>query len=257
MKITLLGTGNTATVLGRKLKKAGHEICEVFGRNRAEAETLAHELQASVATSLEALTPNADIYMLAVSDDAIAGFAAEWKLKEKMLVHTAGAVPKQVLEVAGSRYGVFYPLQSLRKNIKTPPETPICIDAGDAETLNQLKSLAKTISAHVFKAGDEQRLKLHLAAVFVNNFVNHIYTQVQDYCRNENLDFSLLLPLIRETGERLDTLPPAQAQTGPAMRKDQHTIDKHLSLLQAHPELFELYLFFTRSIQQWHEENAG
>ncbi|MGV3529155.1 MAG: Rossmann-like and DUF2520 domain-containing protein [Flavisolibacter sp.] len=256
MKITLLGTGNTATVLGRKFKKAGHEICQVFGRNKAEAEALAHELQASVATSLQTVSPDADIYMLAVSDDGIAGFAAEWKLKEKMLVHTAGAVSKDVLKDASSRYGVFYPLQSLRKQIPTPPETPICIDAGDAETLNQLKNLANTISAQVFEAGDEQRLKLHLAAVFVNNFVNHIYTQLQDYCSNEKLDFSLLLPLIHETGERLGTLPPVQAQTGPAVRKDQQTIEKHLSLLQSHPELFELYRFFTQSIQQWHEESV-
>jgi predicted short-subunit dehydrogenase-like oxidoreductase (DUF2520 family) len=130
------------------------------------------------------------------------------------------------------------------------PETPILIDASDESTLMQLLGVAESISGTVVKADDEQRLKMHLAAVFCNNFVNHIYVLMQDYCRKEGLDFHLLLPLIQETANRLYDMDPMEAQTGPALRKDNSTIDKHLAILDNYPSLKLLYKSFTQSIQQ-------
>ena len=124
------------------------------------------------------------------------------------------------------------------------------IDAGDPKTLSMLDTLAHSISERVVEANDETRVKLHLAAVMVNNFTNHLYTLVERYCKEEDLDFYLLLPLIRETASRLENIPPSKSQTGPATRGDYTTIDKHIELLNKYPQLKKLYQLFTESISQ-------
>jgi predicted short-subunit dehydrogenase-like oxidoreductase (DUF2520 family) len=155
----------------------------------------------------------------------------------------------EVLQPA-AHYGVFYPLQSLRKETGRLPETPIIIDASDADTRHLLEQLGRSISPTVVTAGDDERRKLHLAAVFCNNFVNHLYALAESYCRQEGLDFRLLLPLIRETALRVETHLPSAVQTGPAARSDTPTLEAHLRLLDAHPRLREVYSVLTESIRK-------
>ncbi|HVE60875.1 MAG TPA: DUF2520 domain-containing protein [Chitinophagaceae bacterium] len=250
MDIIIIGTGNTATVLGRKLKAAGHIILQVFGRNAFAASELAYELDSESTNYWSVVSRDAEIYILAVSDIAIEEIIKELRLPEKTIVHTAASVSKNILKNSTSHFGVFYPLQSLKKENRYPPETPIIIDASDEQTLHVLENLANTISATVAQADDQERLKLHLAAVFCNNFVNHIYALMEDYCRKENLDFSLLIPLIRETTLRLTTISASSAQTGPAVRADKATIDKHLALLASYRHLKEIYDLMTKSIER-------
>ncbi len=249
MEIIIIGTGNTATVLGRKLKAAGHSILQVYGRNAAAASELAYELESESTNYWSVVNRDADIYILAVSDIAIEEMVKELRLPEKTIVHTAASVSKNILKGSTSHFGVFYPLQSLKKENRHSPEIPIIIDASDETTLHLLENLASTISTTVAEANDAQRLKLHLAAVFCNNFVNHLYALMEDYCHKENLDFNLLIPLIQETALRLATISPSSSQTGPATRADQTTIDKHLALLTSHQHLKELYEMMTKSIQ--------
>lgn len=250
MNIVIIGTGNTATVLGRKFRKAGHSIVQVFGRDNRAASELAYELGTESTNYWNVVNRTADLYILAVSDIAVEEIFRELHLSDKTVVHTAASVSKNVLKGDTEHYGVFYPLQSLKKGLGALPDIPIIIDASDAETLFMLEGLAYTISDKVVEAGDEQRLKLHLAAVVVNNFTNHLLVLVEEYCLTEGLDFSLLWPLIRETSSRLETLSPAKSQTGPAVRNDRPTIEKHLALLQHHPRLKKIYELFTESIRQ-------
>jgi len=249
MDIVLIGTGNTANVLGKKLKAAGHEIVQIFGRDAAAASELAYEIDTESTNYWSVVNRNADLYILAVSDISIEEVMRELNLPEKTIVHTAGAVSKEVLKGA-YHFGVFYPLQSLKKGSGYLPETPILIDANDQETLQELIQVAESISDTVVTADDEQRLKMHLAAVFCNNFVNHIYTLMEEFCRKEGLDFRLLIPLIEETTNRIKTMQPSDAQTGPAIRKDASTIEKHMALLHEYPSLKLLYQTMTQSIQQ-------
>jgi predicted short-subunit dehydrogenase-like oxidoreductase (DUF2520 family) len=251
MEIIIIGTGNTATVLGRKLKAAGHTILQVYGRNAAAASELAYELDSESTNYWSVVNRDADIYILAVSDIAIEEMVKELRLPEKTIVHTAASVSKNILKGSTSHFGVFYPLQSLKKENRHTPEIPIIIDASDETTLHVLENLANTISTTVAEADDAQRLKLHLAAVFCNNFVNHIYALMEDYCHKENLDFNLLIPLIKETTLRLTTISPSSVQTGPATRADKATIDKHLALLASHQHLKQLYEMMTKSIQSF------
>lgn len=248
MNIVIIGTGNTATVLGRKLMKAGHRIVQVFGRDSTAASHLAYELGTESTNYWNVVNREADIYIIAVSDIAIQEVLQELQLPDKTIVHTAASVSKNILKGSATHYGVFYPLQSLKKEISHLPDIPIIVDASDEATLQELEQLAHSISERVVEAGDEQRRKLHLAAVFCNNFVNHLYALAEEYCLREGIDFGLLLPLIRETAARLEDLPPSQSQTGPAVRDDRATIDKHLTLLESYPHLRKVYETMSESI---------
>jgi predicted short-subunit dehydrogenase-like oxidoreductase (DUF2520 family) len=248
MEIVIIGTGNTATVLGRKLKKAGHTILQVYGRDSMAASRLAYELGTESTNYWNVVNKNAHLYILAVSDIAIDEIVKELHLEGKIIVHTAASVSKEVLKDKAEHYGVFYPLQSLKKEIDHLPAIPIIIDASDSSTLNELEALAHSISDRVVEAGDDTRTRLHLAAVFVNNFVNHIYVLAEKYCENEGIDFNLLLPLIEETALRLNEVSPSKAQTGPAIRNDRTTIEKHLQMLAKYPQMKKLYELFSESI---------
>lgn len=248
MEIVIIGTGNAATILGRKLKAAGHTIVQVFGRNASAASELAYILEAESASYWSVVHRNADLYLIAVADSAIEEVTRELRLPGKLVVHTAASVSKDVLQPISDRYGILYPLQSLQKDTDHLPETPLLIDAGDAETLRWLELLAGSLSAQVMPADDALRGKLHLAAVFCNNFTNHLYVLAEAYCRQEGIDFNLLKPLIRETAERLESLPPQKAQTGPALRRDGPTLERHRQLLRDYPRLRAFYDLFTESI---------
>ena len=250
MDIVMIGTGNTATVLGRKLKEAGHHIVQVFGRDSKAASDLAYTLDTESANYWNIVNRNADIYILAVSDIAIQDVLHELRLPEKTIVHTAASVSKNILEGSAGHYGVFYPLQSLKKEVTELPDMPIIIDASDPATMQELEGLAQSISTQVVEAGDEQRLKLHLAAVFCNNFTNHLYALAASYCRKEGIDFSLLRPLILETATRVEDHSPEELQTGPAIRNDRETMRKHLELLEQHPRLKKIYEVLSESIMQ-------
>lgn len=250
MDIVIIGTGNVAAVLGRKFKKAGHQIIQVAGRNASEASALAYEWDTVSTNYFSAITRKADFYLIAVSDDAIDVVTRELKLPGKVVAHTAAAVPMDVLKNVSGHYGVFYPLQSLRKEMISLPEVPVFFEGNDEQSKNVLETLAHSISQEkVTEAGDAARLKLHVAAVVVSNFVNHLYKLAEDYCRKEGLDFKQLQPLIEETAIRVKELSPSSVQTGPAIRHDRETIQKHLALLNNHPQLKNIYLLLTESVQ--------
>jgi predicted short-subunit dehydrogenase-like oxidoreductase (DUF2520 family) len=251
MDIVMIGSGNVASVLGRKFTAAGHKIVQIISRNAAAATELAYEWDTESSNYFSVVNKNADVYIIAVSDNALKEIVQDLKLPGKVVAHTAGSVPKEVLKNVTQHYGVFYPLQSIRKEVTRLPDIPIFFEGSDEIATSALKKLAQSISFQqpVF-AGSDDRMKLHVAAVIVNNFTNHLYTLAEQYCKKEGIDFRQLLPLIEETVQRLKTNPPGDTLTGPAIRNDQQTIQKHLELLKDHPHLQKMYQLLTESIQQ-------
>lgn len=249
MKIVIIGSGNVAAVLGRKIKEAGHQIIQVVSRNTTAASALAYDWDTESTNYFSLVNRNADIYLIAVSDDAIEEVISDIHLPGKVVAHTAASVSKDLLKSVTDDYGVFYPLQSLRKELEEVPPIPLFIDAASSKARMALEALAQSISPQqVAGAGEEERLKLHVAAVVVSNFTNYLYQLAEDYCRRENLDFQLLIPLIEESAHRLRAASPAALQTGPAIRNDRETLEKHLSLLENHPRLKEVYSFLSSAI---------
>ncbi len=253
MDIVIIGSGNAAAVLGRKFKEAGHNIVQVFSRNASAASELAYEWDTESANYITLINRDADVYLIAVSDDAVAGIAKDLQLPGKVVAHTAASVPKEVLKNVTNHYGVFYPLQSLRKEMLQLPDMPVFFDGSDEEARRKLEALARSIAPqNVSEAGTDQIGKLHVAAVVVSNFTNHLYVLAEEFCRKEGLDFRQLIPLIEETALRLKMAPASSFQTGPAIRNDKETIQKHLEILHNHPALKNIYLLLTESIQQKH-----
>ena len=249
MNIVIIGTGNVATVLGRKFREAGHHIIQVAGRNEAATSSLAIEWKTTYTTKLDSVNTGADIIVIAVSDSAIEELALQLKLPGCVVAHTAASVSKKILEHISPHYGVFYPLQSLRKDMEKIPDIPILYDGSDEKAIHLLEQLAKSISmTPAVRADDDVRLKLHVAAVIVSNFSNYLYTVAEEYCYKEGLNFQLLLPLIEETAVRIREISPGKVQTGPAIRHDDETLHKHIALLEKYLELKKLYGFISDSI---------
>jgi predicted short-subunit dehydrogenase-like oxidoreductase (DUF2520 family) len=229
MNITIIGTGNVGTVLGRMLNHAGHNITMLKGRG-------SHEIS------------DAHLIIVAISDDALPALKQILKLNNQLVAHTAGSVSIDVLKDISGNYGVFYPLQSIRKEMSENPEIPLLIDANTEENKLILTNLAESISNKVGYANDEQRKKLHLAAVLTSNFSNHLFALTEEYCKKEDIDFTILQPLLLETVTRLKNNSAAAVQTGPAARNDVQTIQKQRDMLSAYPQLLKLYNLFTESI---------
>ena len=256
MKIVLIGTGNIARVLGAELKGAGHEIMEVYGRTAEHARELASGLETVSITDVNAITKDADLYIVAVTDTALGQLNESLRLPGKWVVHTAGAAPVSALAKVTELNGVLYPLQSIRGQLPSTKKIPFLLNAVNPEGLDILISLATSFGSSWQQCTDEQRLHMHLAAVWVNNFPNLMYSIAFGICREKELDFGLLQPLIAETAARVHNSDPWLWQTGPAIRNDTVTISRHLELMEE-KELKDLYVVLTNEIKRKEKQSPN
>lgn len=245
--IVILGAGNVSLHLCKAfstLEKIA--IKQVYSRSRRSLEQIPVTIDTT--TNISELK-NAPLYIIAVPDDAIKGLSEDIPFSDKLVVHTSGCVSMDELSDK-NRKGVFYPLQTFSKNRNLNfKEVPICIESGTNEDLDLLMEIGNNISDHVEVIDSEKRAKLHLAAVFVNNFVNHLYKIGQNLLEKDSLSFDLLKPLIKETSSKVMQIEPEEAQTGPAMRNDLKTIENHLNLLNNNTNK-EIYQLLSKTIKQ-------
>jgi predicted short-subunit dehydrogenase-like oxidoreductase (DUF2520 family) len=258
VKIALIGSGNTATVLGRRMITAGHEISQIYSRTLPHAERLARELGAAAVSDWKEITRKADLAVIAISDAALINASVHLKLDITPVVHTAGSVSLDVLKNVSLNYGVLYPLQSLRRELPSVVEIPFLVDGNSNASRGFFVEFAKTLSGRVSVADDLIRRKMHVAAVVVNNLTNHLYALAEEFCEKEGVDFSLLQPLIEETAFRMRQASPRLLQTGPAIRGDLDTIQKQVALLERYPYLKKAYEDLTGTMLEiYRDGNSG
>lgn len=255
--IVLIGAGRVAKHLGKQIKALNWPILCVWSRTDNSAQKLGQSLECPWTSDLADI-PEADLYIILIKDDAIESVAknlSKHTNPNSLIVHTSGAVSSSVLKPFFNHYGVFYPLQTFSEGT-TPDFTniPLCIYANHITDLDVLEQLADQISHKVHTLNDEQRAYLHLSAVFVNNFTNYLQYISKSLLEEQKLPYSLLKPLLDETVKKLDILSPQEAQTGPAARGDEHTINKHLTLLENKPEWQEIYRKLSDGIKTSREE---
>jgi predicted short-subunit dehydrogenase-like oxidoreductase (DUF2520 family) len=252
-KIVFLGSGNLATHLSLALKAAGEDIIQIFSRTQEHAQALADKLHCDSCVSISDIRTDADVYIFSVKDDALPNLITQLAVKLSgslstgegggrghvpIFLHTAGSVPMSVFsETLHSslftfHFGVLYPMQTFSKdrNVKFR-EIPCFVEACDNDTLEEIKGIASKVSDHVLEMSSEKRRKLHLAAVFACNMVNHCYRLAEKVLEEEGIDFSLYLPLIQETANKVKELSPRQAQTGPMVRYDKKIMDAQIALI--------------------------
>lgn len=252
--ISFIGSGNVATHLALALKKAGHNIHEIYSRSYENARVLAQKTDGKAIHSIDELDSLADLYVISIPDGAIEHIMQNFPQVAGIVVHTSGITPMKVLEKV-LQFGVFYPLQTF--SMQRSPDmssVPFCLEASSDEVLLKLKKLASKLSASVFAINSGQRQYLHLGAVMVNNYSNYLFRMAFDILEAKGIDHALLMPLIEETISKIKSLHPSVAQTGPARRKDTETIEKHLQLLEEHQDYKELYKIFAQQITKKYNE---
>ncbi|MEO8172214.1 MAG: F420-dependent NADP oxidoreductase [Sediminibacterium sp.] len=249
MLVTIIGSGNVAAVLGKALVQKGYVISEIYSRDPAHAVQLAQQLHAKAITALEKLDKNADIYLIAVSDDALTEVAAALSLKDKLVIHTAGSVSKEILKNVSTNYGVLWPMKMIRKSMDTLGPVTIVVDGNTKTVTDQIAEFATVFSNTVAVADDIMRSKMHILAAFTSNFANHLYHLAADYCEAENIDLSLFYSIIEETAQQIRSHHPKDVQAGPAFRGDLQTLEKHVQILAKYPQLRKLYEAMTESIE--------
>ncbi|KJD34284.1 hypothetical protein PK35_00190 [Tamlana nanhaiensis] len=249
ISVVILGAGNVATHLFKALIKSNKvSVKQWYNRNLKSISTFKKDVE--ITDNLNQLV-EADVYILAVSDDAIAELSTQLPFENRLVVHTSGSVNIHDLDKKHKR-GVFYPLQSFSKSAKIDfTNVPICIETIEKPYYHTLKAIAVSLGSPTKKVNSNQRGVLHLAAVFVNNFTNQLYRVAHEITESEGAEFDLLKPLILETALKVQDHSPYMAQTGPAKRNDKKTIKNHLKLLNnEHHEA--IYKLLTDSIQHTH-----
>lgn len=230
-RITIVGTGNVGSHIAKALTRQKYDVSLIGSR------------------MLTGLPEKSDVIIIAVKDDAIAETAKKLKGKAECMAHTSGSVPMAVLEGCADAVGVFYPMQTFSKDVELNyPDIPFFIEGNSKEAETVLSGIARSISDNVRLANSADRKKLHLAAVFACNFTNHLMAIADDILKENGMDYTVMLPLLRQTIDKLYSIPPSQAQTGPAARLDRNVLDAHIDMLKGERHLKELYEEMTAQI---------
>ncbi len=258
LQLVLIGSGRVARNLGHAFKEAGHCIVQVYSPTITHAKSLATELDSSIYTNnLDDLIRNANCYIVAIKDDAIADVVKQLNVGNGLVVHTSGSTPVDVFKENANikYYGVFYPFQTFTNTLVPFQDIPIFIESPFSECVSHLKEMGGFISNKVSVLSSENRLRLHLAGVFACNFLNHMLVLSNKVLLEAGLELSMLQSLVNKTvSNAFSTDNPAKVQTGPASRNDTNIINKHIELLAAHPNLQTIYQQLTDSILKHQNE---
>jgi predicted short-subunit dehydrogenase-like oxidoreductase (DUF2520 family) len=229
LKVSIIGSGNVAHHLSKAFTASDKiELVQVYARQKEKVD---QRVDAKFVIDDFEEIKDADLYIIAVSDTAIEQVVSQLTFSDRLVAHTSGAMGLNFIS-SRNRLGAFYPLQTFSKNRGIDmSQVPICIESRNESDLKTLQSAAEAISDHVHQMDSAQRQAIHVAAVFASNFTNHMYTIASEICSENNISFDLLKPLISETSGKVLSMSPKYAQTGPARRNDQVTIERHLEFL--------------------------
>ena len=251
MEIVFVGAGRLATNLARALKDAGHQITAVYSRTMESASALSAQVGGVPTDSIDALPLEADAYILSVKDSVLPAVIEQLRKgrEKQVFLHTAGSIPMAVFG-AHLHCGVLYPMQTFSKEKAVDfSRVHIFIEGSNDSTLRLAQTLALSVSPHVHEFTSDERRYLHLSAVFACNFANHCFTLSSKILEAHGLSFDVMLPLIRETAEKVETMHPREAQTGPAVRRDENVMEAQKALLSNEPEMQQIYDLMSKSIQ--------
>ncbi|MBR5433076.1 MAG: DUF2520 domain-containing protein [Bacteroidales bacterium] len=255
MKVVIIGAGNVGTHFAKALKASGSEVLQIVSRTMKSAVELASEIGCAFATDFASINKNADVYILCVTDSQIVPVLRQLHVGDKLIVHTSGSVGINVFYDYALNYGCVYPLQTFSKfKDLNYAEIPAFVEANTEENTQILIDLMKRITPHVQVLSTQQRSILHLSAVLVNNFSNHLCVLAESLLKENSLQFELLKPLMKETFEKMLKYSPYDAQTGPALRGDEQILQKHRDLLANHEDILEIYNSISESIVKTHSE---
>lgn len=259
MKVTLIGAGNLATNLGKALVKEGHSIVQVYSRTMESASALAYLTGGEAVTETDDVSDAAEIYVMALKDSVLPDMIPRiCKMigEDKIVLHTAGSISIDCFCGMARHYGVIYPMQTFSKTRNVDfRKIPCFIESNDIYADEKIRTLAESVSGLVYDLSSEKRKYLHLSAVWACNFTNHCYAVACGLLAKCGLKFDVLLPLIDETAGKVHELSPEEAQTGPALRRDENVMGCQIGLLDDNPLLKSIYDKMSTSIYMSSKKN--
>jgi predicted short-subunit dehydrogenase-like oxidoreductase (DUF2520 family) len=249
INITLVGAGNAAWHIGHRVVDAGYRIAKIINRKSQRADVLANDLHCQVQNDFTFSNDDSDFVIVAINDSILQEVLQKLDTRDTIILHTSGSVGMDIFPGNTKRFGVLYPFQTLTAGIEVDfSEIPLCIEGSDIATTSEIEELAGKLSSEVRIINSQQRRILHLAGVIGNNFTNHFMAMAIDMVERNDMDKSILMPLLEETISKLKKTSAYDAQTGPARRNNKEVIDMHLELLNEEPELKKLYGIISDSI---------
>lgn len=242
MNVSFIGSGNVATHLALALYRRGDVIDQVYSPNPAHAALLAGRVEAEAVGSLQLMRRDADVYILAIPDNALYDVVLDFRTDDALVLHTSGTTAMEVLKDTSTRYGVLWSPQSFVRDAAVEyDELPFCIEGNTPRVCNDIAAFIGRVSTHVFRTTQEQRQWLHLSAVFVNNFQNGLTAIAQKLCREHEVPFEVLHPIMLTTTQRAFFGDVRYQLTGPAVRNDSRTLATHRRMLGDDKELLAVY----------------
>ncbi|MFZ4401185.1 MAG: Rossmann-like and DUF2520 domain-containing protein [Bacteroidales bacterium] len=250
-KVVIIGAGNLAVNLAMSFHSNGLQIVQIVNRTKANAAKLASKINTSFTDNFNEIDLSADLYVIAVSDEAISAILCKLKLRDKLVVHTAGSVDMNILSTITVNFGVFYPLQTFStSDIIDFSNIPICLEANSLTNESLLIDLSEKLSNNIQIINTEKRKIIHLSAVIASNFSNYMYLVASDILTENRLSFDLLKPLIQRTAEKIQNHSAHNAMTGPAKRNDNTVINEHIKLLENNKNYQDLYKLISNCINK-------
>ena len=250
MKIVVIGSGKVATWFGEVLFKNKQEIIQIYSRNISNAKILADKINSTAIDDLKKINTSADVYILAVKDDAVEKVISDLPPLKGLVINTSGSMDISILKNVSGSFGVMWPVVSVTNPMNNDNEFVMSVEASDDHSLQQVEKISSLFTNQIYKLTTAQRQVLHLSAVFGNNFTNYFITIAQDLLTENNIHPSILQPMLRNMVKQYDKLPAEQLQTGPAKRKDTGTMQRHIHLLQNKPEWQMLYKLISENIRE-------
>ena len=248
--VSLIGSGNMAHWLVYAMSKAGVKIRQVYSRQLNHAGALAEKVGAEAIDNLKDLSPDSDLFVFSVKDDSYENLLRQLPFRLPLAAHTAGSLSQHIFKPYAEKYGILYPYQSVNKDMDFEGVVvPLCVEANDKITENELFAFAQGLTSTVQVLEEAQRMVLHRAAIFGCNFTNAMYSIAYDILKEHRIDWQMILPLLQNTLDKVKTMNPHDAQTGPAKRGDQNVIRLHQEALEEE-QLKEIYSLMTAYIME-------
>jgi predicted short-subunit dehydrogenase-like oxidoreductase (DUF2520 family) len=253
--IGIVGSGKVADVLAPALENVGHKVIACYSAHESHATKLSERLYSCrVLQEPDFSDLPIHVLILMISDDALYYLPDDLLVPANTVVaHTSGSVPMEVLFACSEEAGILYPVQSFSKGRKIDlQKVPFCIEASTPTAETILYTLARAVSEEVYYLTSSQRKDVHIAAVFANNFVNHMLSIAWEYMHLHDLNTEILHALIQETVQKALLQDPRISQTGPARRGDSVTLDAHMARLESLPDVQHIYKSISASIQDFY-----
>ena len=254
--VTLIGSGNVATWMAQRLQGSSRfPVTQVYSRKLENAQRLAELSGAQAIDELKALNSDNQIFIFALADNAYETVLPQLPFRLPAAFLTSGTVSCQCLKDYADHYGVIYPLQTFTKTQDMRKlEVPLCLEYSEptipsvgTNYRELMWSLARELSPNCYEVSEAQRAQMHVAAVFACNFSNAMYQIAYKLLEENGLPFEILLPLLRQTVEKVSQMTPAEAQTGPAVRGDVNVMRKQMEALEDE-RLREIYRLMSEAI---------